>query len=324
VISPPHWTVILSECSESKDLRLFLRLALEVQLSGSLVRGRFMRLISSIAVSMLFVSTLAAGQQPASATAPALNEIEAERVKVYTVGPGVTPPEFLPASLPPIPAKKCENKADGRVEISLLVDTAGRPRNLMFTHPLGNDLDKLALQIVAADRFGPATNNGAPVVMAESAEVSIQACAELDRTDAKGKIYSITLRSQPVQKFRVLPHPPEEAVFTSGTLSRQGPSGAALVKVRKGGKTTAPVPLNTIEAPYTPEALKAGINGACLVSLIIDTQGMPQDLQMVRSLDPGLDQNAITSVSKYRFKPAMSDGEPVPVRITVEVNFRPY
>jgi outer membrane biosynthesis protein TonB len=34
-----------------------------------------------------------------------------------------------------------------------------------------------------------------------------------------------------------------------------------------------------------------------------------------------LDEKAIEAVSQYRFKPAMKDGVPVPVKITVEVNF---
>jgi len=39
----------------------------------------------------------------------------------------------------------------------------------------------------------------------------------------------------------------------------------------------------------------------------------------------GLDQKALEAVRKYRFKPAMKDGKtPVPVMITVEVNFRLY
>jgi TonB family protein len=36
----------------------------------------------------------------------------------------------------------------------------------------------------------------------------------------------------------------------------------------------------------------------------------------------GLDQKAIEAVNKYRFRPAMKNGEPVPIRITVEVSFR--
>jgi TonB family protein len=38
----------------------------------------------------------------------------------------------------------------------------------------------------------------------------------------------------------------------------------------------------------------------------------------------GLDEKAIEAVSKYRFKPAMNHGQPVAVRIMIEVNFRIY
>jgi outer membrane biosynthesis protein TonB len=51
---------------------------------------------------------------------------------------------------------------------------------------------------------------------------------------------------------------------------------------------------------------------------------MPQNPKVLRTLDYGLDQNAVDAVMRYRFKPAMRDGEPVPVIITVEVNFQFY
>jgi TonB family protein len=38
----------------------------------------------------------------------------------------------------------------------------------------------------------------------------------------------------------------------------------------------------------------------------------------------GLDDKAIEAARKYRFKPAMKDGQPVPYRITLEMNFRLY
>ena len=41
-------------------------------------------------------------------------------------------------------------------------------------------------------------------------------------------------------------------------------------------------------------------------------------------LGMGLDENALKAVTKYRFKPAMFDGKPVPVKIKIEVNFRVY
>jgi hypothetical protein len=44
----------------------------------------------------------------------------------------------------------------------------------------------------------------------------------------------------------------------------------------------------------------------------------------VKPLGYGLSEKAIEAVSRYRFKPAMKNGEPVPVMVNVEVNFRLY
>ena len=85
------------------------------------------------------------------------------------------------------------------------------------------------------------------------------------------------------------------------------------------------MPLNQVEAEFSDEARRAKYQGVCLVSLIVDAQGNPQDPHVVRTLGMGLDEKAMEAVRKYKFKPAMKDGHtPVPVMITVEVNFRLY
>lgn len=92
-----------------------------------------------------------------------------------------------------------------------------------------------------------------------------------------------------------------------------------------GGGVSAPVPLNSVEAEFSDEARRAKYQGVCLIQMIVDAQGMPQDPRVVRPLGMGLDQKALEAVRKYRFKPAMKGGKtPVPVMITVEVNFRLY
>jgi len=102
-----------------------------------------------------------------------------------------------------------------------------------------------------------------------------------------------------------------------------GGAGGGLYHV--GGGVSAPVPLNSVEAEFSDEARRAKYQGVCLISLIVDAQGNPQNPRVVRALGMGLDEKALEAVRKYKFKPAMKDGRlPVPVMITVEVNFRLY
>jgi periplasmic protein TonB len=102
-----------------------------------------------------------------------------------------------------------------------------------------------------------------------------------------------------------------------------GNAGGGLYRV--GGGVSAPVPLNDVEAEFSDEARRAKYQGICEVALIVDAQGMPQNVHVIRPLGMGLDEKAIEAVRKYRFKPAMKDGKtPVPVMVTVEVNFRLY
>jgi len=73
------------------------------------------------------------------------------------------------------------------------------------------------------------------------------------------------------------------------------------------------------------EARRAKYQGICLISLIVDAQGNPQNPRVVQALGMGLDEKALEAVRKYKFKPAMKDGKtPVPVMITVLVNFHLY
>jgi TonB family protein len=90
------------------------------------------------------------------------------------------------------------------------------------------------------------------------------------------------------------------------------------------GGVSNPIPIVTPEAEFSEEARRVKYQGVCTISLIVDAHGYPQNLRVIRSLGMGLDEKALEAVLKYRFKPATKDGKPVPVFITVEVNFRLY
>lgn len=90
------------------------------------------------------------------------------------------------------------------------------------------------------------------------------------------------------------------------------------------GGVSNPVPIVTPEAEFSDEARRAKYQGVCMIAIIVDAHGYPQNPRVVRSLGMGLDEKALESVRRYRFKPAMKDGRPVPAMITVEVDFRLY
>jgi TonB family protein len=91
---------------------------------------------------------------------------------------------------------------------------------------------------------------------------------------------------------------------------------------RIGGGVSAPTILSKVEPEYSEEARKAKWQGTVQLSLVVDDQGRPQAIKVTRSLGLGLDQKAIEAVEKWRFRPGMKDGKPVPVMATIEVNFR--
>jgi len=66
--------------------------------------------------------------------------------------------------------------------------------------------------------------------------------------------------------------------------------GACASHVYKiGGGITAPVPLTKSEPEYTLEARKAKYQGTVSLSLVINKQGKPEDVHVVKALDLGLD-----------------------------------
>ena len=103
---------------------------------------------------------------------------------------------------------------------------------------------------------------------------------------------------------------------------RGGGYGGGVFKV--GGGVSAPKALDTPDPEYSEEARKAKYQGTCILWLIVDQNGRPQQVKVARSLGMGLDQKAIEAVQHWKFEPAMKDGHPVAVQINVEVNFRLY
>jgi TonB family protein len=100
------------------------------------------------------------------------------------------------------------------------------------------------------------------------------------------------------------------------------PAPKALSAPPKESNFVPPVAISRVEAEYTPEAHNAKLTGSVIVSLIVDEQGQPKDIKVVRGLGSGLDQKAMEAVAKWRFRPGTKDGKPIAVPAKVEVQFK--
>lgn len=58
-----------------------------------------------------------------------------------------------------------------------------------------------------------------------------------------------------------------------------------------------------------------------IIEATIPVSGCVADATVLRPADPGLDVEALTAVSEWRYEPARLDGIPVPAIMTVTVNF---
>jgi TonB family protein len=108
----------------------------------------------------------------------------------------------------------------------------------------------------------------------------------------------------------------------SAVLPLAAPLTAQDAKPQEAKSKTAPKILYRVEPQYTEEAKTAKVSGSVLLKLIVDENGNAQDIQVARSLDEGLDRNAIEAVRQWVFAPATEDGKPVSAAANIEVNFR--
>jgi TonB family protein len=113
-----------------------------------------------------------------------------------------------------------------------------------------------------------------------------------------------------------------EPVSTSA--ANQTTSNGPVYKVGNG--VSAPVVIHSVAAKYPKSYLnvKPPVDATVVVRAVVDKNGMPQDLRVIKSYVPAFDQEAIKAVDQFRFKPGIREGVPVAVAVTVEVNFRWY
>lgn len=239
----------------------------------------------------------------------------------FYAGPGITAPELLALNVTDLASGRCK-KVDGTSKVSMIVSKDGTPEEIYLLRATGNDLDRLALKIAKDDRFNPGALNGRPVPTVVSDEITLHTCIRETSEDQGQKVAAIILKSTPEQKVELRQEPAPATTHLVDDITEKQTSEGPPYKV--GGPVSAPVPIHTVEAQFTDLARSKKYQGACLISLIVDAQGLPTNMRIARALGMGLDLEAVEAIRHYRFTPAMKNGVPVPVLITIEVDFRLY
>ncbi len=93
---------------------------------------------------------------------------------------------------------------------------------------------------------------------------------------------------------------------------------------RPGGNVSSPVCVYCPQPEFSDEARKARHQGRVLLWAVVDEQGRVRDIRVQQSLGMGLDEEAVRTVQNWRFTPAERLGKPVPVMMSIQVDFHLY
>jgi TonB family protein len=83
-----------------------------------------------------------------------------------------------------------------------------------------------------------------------------------------------------------------------------------------------PVPLRKVDPKYPPELRTSHVDGEVVLYAIIRKDGSVDSIQLVHSVDPHLDANAMEALAQWKFSPAQKHGEPVDLEAVVHIPFR--
>ncbi len=86
-------------------------------------------------------------------------------------------------------------------------------------------------------------------------------------------------------------------------------------------RMTRPETLVRVQPRYTERARAMHLEGIVVLQATIDRTGSVIDVRLVKSLGLGLDEEAISAVRQWRFRPATLLGRPVPVYFQLTVRF---
>jgi TonB family protein len=84
---------------------------------------------------------------------------------------------------------------------------------------------------------------------------------------------------------------------------------------------SAPRLIAEVKPRYTGLALRQKVQGTVVLEAVVTADGCVTQIRVVRSLDRGLDEEAVGAVAQWKFEPGRLAGAPVDVLVTIMVDF---
>jgi hypothetical protein len=109
---------------------------------------------------------------------------------------------------------------------------------------------------------------------------------------------------------------------TPASPGRSAPRTGSPLRVSSG--VVAPKLIHTVnissEGDWTWKLIQ--VDRIAVVGMIVDQNGKPSDLKIIRSINPIMDKNVLAAVSQYRFKPGTVSHQPTAVPLELEIVVR--
>ena len=87
------------------------------------------------------------------------------------------------------------------------------------------------------------------------------------------------------------------------------------------GALSGPAPTHQADPKYPHNLIDQHVKGDVILYAIIRKDGSIDSIQLVRSLDPDLDRNAIDALAQWKFRPGTRAGAPVDIEAVIYVPF---
>jgi TonB family protein len=273
-------------------------------------RGRTM--VATMLVAVIGGGSWALAAMRPVGPAPSAPAVTQQSPQPLRIGGGIREPKKLVHVDPVYPEIAKSARVQGVVIAEVVVGVDGAVTDARIIRAVA-DLDMAALDAIRQWRFTPTLLNGQPVPVIMTVTVNF-------RLDADGNPRPFIPPPPPppppgLQASVQAPPPPPPPPAPPAP-----PAPAYQEPVRVGGNIKEPKKIKHVAPVYPPEAQESRLQGIVILEALIDPDGKVATARVIRGVN-GLDDAAVDAVLQWEFTPTLLNGQPVPVIMTVTVNF---